>query len=83
MRNAAVTGTLGRRWTLSVCTWATAADEARLEVSKSTQWNQLIIGLVIGLEIYRAEQPPTPKWLNRRKIKMVGAIGFEPMTSTV
>jgi hypothetical protein len=41
----------------------------------------LVIGLVIGRETWRAEQPPTSKWLNHQKTKMVGAIGFELMKS--
>jgi hypothetical protein len=37
--------------------------------------------LIIGLETWRAEQPPTSKWLNHQKMKMVGAIGFEPSST--
>ena len=31
----------------------------------------------------RVEHSPSCNWLSRVKLRMVGAIGFEPMTSTV
>jgi hypothetical protein len=31
-----------------------------------------------GLNLWAGKQPDTPKWLHRRKLRMVGAIGFEP-----
>ena len=41
------------------------------------------IGLGIGLKTRSTKQTATGKWLCHMKLKMVGAIGFEPMTSTV
>lgn len=35
------------------------------------------IGLAIGLNLGKAKQPATRKWLCGKQIKLVGAIGFE------
>ena len=40
-------------------------------------------GLGIGLKIRPTKQTDTRKWLCHVNLRMVGAIGFEPMTSTV
>jgi hypothetical protein len=41
------------------------------------------IGRGFGLNLGKAKQPATRKWLCGNKVHLVGAIGFEPMTSTV
>ena len=43
----------------------------------------MTFGLNIGLEFPGPKQTATPKWLCDKKIILVGATGFEPVTSTV
>ena len=41
------------------------------------------IGLGIGPGLSRQKTRAAPKWLCGKEMMLVGAIGFEPMTSTV
>ena len=45
--------------------------------------NFIIVGLAIGLSFGQSETTATRKWLCGNNIEMVGATGFEPVTSTV
>jgi hypothetical protein len=45
--------------------------------------NFIIVGLTIGLSFGQSKTTATRKWLCGKNLEMVGATGFEPVTSTV
>ncbi len=45
--------------------------------------NFIIIGLAIGLDLGESKTTVTRRWPCGNNLEMVGATGFEPVTSTV